>query len=60
MVRFDPGHNFLKTVDFKRGKDMLLYQLKNDDDVVGRIDAAKELAKLGTPRGRRRAARTPC
>ena len=28
---------------------MLLYQLKNDDDVVGRIDAAKELAKLGTP-----------
>ena len=48
MVRFDPGHNFLKTVEFKRGKDMLLYQLKHDDDVVGRIDAAKELAKLGT------------
>ncbi len=49
MVRFDPGHNFLKTVEFKRPKDMLLYQLKNDDDVTGRIDAAKELAKLGTP-----------
>ena len=49
MVRFDPGHNFLKTVEFKRGKDMLLYQLKNDDDAAGRIDAAKELAKLGTP-----------
>ncbi len=48
MVRFDPGHQMLKTVDFKRGKDMLLYQLKNDDDAVGRIDAAKELAKLGT------------
>ena len=48
MVRFDPGHNFLKTVDFKRGKDLLLYQLKNDDDATGRIDAAKELAKLGT------------
>ncbi|MHB8378134.1 MAG: M1 family aminopeptidase [Dehalococcoidia bacterium] len=47
MVRFDPGHNFLKTVEFKRPKDMLLYQLKHDDDVVGRIDAAKELAKLG-------------
>lgn len=48
MVRFDPGHNFLKTVEFKRGKEMLLYQLKHDDDVAGRIDAARELAKLGT------------
>ncbi|HXK34637.1 MAG TPA: M1 family aminopeptidase, partial [Dehalococcoidia bacterium] len=48
MVRFDRGHNFLKTVEFKRGKEMLLYQLKNDDDVVGRIEAARELAKLGT------------
>ncbi|MBI5284867.1 MAG: HEAT repeat domain-containing protein [Chloroflexi bacterium] len=48
MVRFDPGHNFLKSVEFKRPKDMLIYQLKNDDDAVGRIDAAKELAKLGT------------
>ena len=48
MVRFDPGHNFLKTVEFKRGKDLLLYQLQHDDDVIGRIDAAKELAKLGS------------
>src|SRR6185437_10988129 len=48
FVRFDPGHNFLKTVEFKRSKDMLLQQLKNDDDVIGRIDAAKELGKLGT------------
>jgi aminopeptidase N len=49
MVRFDPGGNFLKTVEFKRSKDMLLYQLEHDDDVVGRVDAAKELSKLGTP-----------
>jgi aminopeptidase N len=49
MVRFDPGHNFLKSVEFKRGKDMLVHQLKHDGDVIGRIDAAKELAKLGTP-----------
>ena len=49
MVRFDPGGNFLKTVEFKRPKEMLLYQLEHDDDVTGRIDAAKELAKLGTP-----------
>src|SRR3990172_3428644 len=37
MVRFDPGHNFLKSVEFKRPKDMLIYQPKNDDDVAGRI-----------------------
>ena len=49
MVRFDPGHNLLKTVEFKRPKEMLLYQLGHDGDVIGRIDAAKELAKLGTP-----------
>ncbi|MEX2246276.1 MAG: M1 family aminopeptidase [Dehalococcoidia bacterium] len=48
MVRFDPGHNFVKTVEFKRGKELLLHQLQHDDDVAGRIDAAKELAKLGT------------
>jgi aminopeptidase N len=48
MVRFDPGHNFLKSVDFKRGKDLLLYQLQHDTDAVGRIDAAMELAKLAT------------
>ncbi|HYM15044.1 MAG TPA: M1 family aminopeptidase [Dehalococcoidia bacterium] len=49
MVRFDPGQSFLKTVEFKRPKDMLLYQLEHDDDVTGRIGAARELAKLGTP-----------
>jgi aminopeptidase N len=48
LVRFDPGNNLLKTVEFKRPKEMLLFQLKNDDDVIGRIDAAKELAKLGS------------
>jgi len=48
LVRFDPGNHILKTVEFKRAKEMLLFQLKNDDDVIGRIDAAKELARLGT------------
>lgn len=48
FVRFDPGNNFLKTVEFKRGKDMLLAQLADDGDVIGRIDAARELSKLGT------------
>jgi aminopeptidase N len=48
LVRFDPGNNFLKTVEFKRSKDMLVYQLKHDGDVIGRIDSAKELGKLGS------------
>ena len=48
MVRFDPGGWLLKTVEFKRSAEMLTYQLRQDDDVLGRIDAAKELAKLGT------------
>ncbi|MCH8994235.1 MAG: HEAT repeat domain-containing protein [Chloroflexi bacterium] len=48
MVRFDPGGWLLKTVKFKRSQEMLLHQLRHDDDVLGRIDAAKELAKLGT------------
>ncbi len=48
MARFDPGNHFLKAVEFKRSKEMLLYQLKNDDDAIGRISAAKDLAKLGS------------
>jgi aminopeptidase N len=48
LVRFDPGGWLLKTVEFKRGQDLLLEQLQHDADVVGRIDAAKALAKLGT------------
>jgi aminopeptidase N len=48
MARLDHGHNFLKSVEFKRGKEMLRYQLEHDDDVVGRIDAARELSKIGS------------
>ena len=49
MVRVDPGYWCLKTLDFPRPKEMLLYQLRHDDDVIGRIQAASELAKLGAP-----------
>jgi len=49
MVQFDPGYWCLKTLDFTRTKEMLLYQLKHDDDVIGRIQAAQGLAKLGAP-----------
>lgn len=49
LVRFDPGNYLLKQVEFRPGKEMLLYQLERDDDVVGRIRAAQELAKIGGP-----------
>jgi aminopeptidase N len=48
LVRFDPGGWLLKTVEFKRSAEQLIEALKNDEDVLGHIDAAKELAKLGT------------
>lgn len=49
LVRFDPGNHVLKQVEFKPGKEMLLYQLEHDDDVIGRIRAAQELSKIGGP-----------
>jgi aminopeptidase N len=47
-VRLDPGNWTLKTLDFTRPKELLLHQLQHDPDVMGRIEAAKALAKLGT------------
>ena len=49
MMQFDPGFWCLKTVECTRPKEMLLYQLKNDEDVIGRVQAAQDLAKLGAP-----------
>ena len=49
MAQFDPGYWCLKTLEFNRPKEMLLYQIKNDDDVIGRIQAAQDLAKLAAP-----------
>ena len=51
MVQFDPGYWCLKTMAFTRPAEMLLYQLKHDEDVIGRINAAQELAKAGAPEG---------
>lgn len=48
MVRLDPGNWTLKTLDFPRPKELLLHQLEHDTDVMGRIEAAKALAKLGS------------
>lgn len=46
MVRFDPGNTIPKSLKFPRPKEMLIYQLENDPDCMGRIEAAKELAKI--------------
>ena len=48
-AQFDAGYSVLKTVDFTRPQDQLIYQLQNDEDVVGRIDAAQGLGKEGSP-----------
>ena len=46
-VRFDPGGWVLKTLKFELPAEMLRYQLTHDADVLGRIEAAEELGKLG-------------
>jgi aminopeptidase N len=48
LVSFDHGGWLLKTCEFKKSAEQLVYQLKHDDDVLGRIDATAELSKLGT------------
>ncbi len=49
-VRFDPGGWILKTLKFERPAEMLRYQLTHDADVLGRIEAAEALGKLGDPK----------
>lgn len=46
-VRFDQGSWLLKTLDFERPSALLRYQLRHDPDVLGRIEAAEALGKLG-------------
>ncbi len=49
LVRIDPGADVLKALDFQRSGEMLREQLANDEDVLGRIDAARALGKKGDP-----------
>jgi HEAT repeat protein len=46
MVLFDKGNQILKSMEFKKDKKELLYQLKNATEVADRADAAVELGKL--------------
>jgi len=45
LLRFDPDNVLLKEITFPKQRDELLYQLSHDD-VIGRMSAAAELAKL--------------
>jgi len=44
-IRWDKGNWILDLTDFPRSTRMLQYQLVNDDDVLGRIEAAGVLAQ---------------
>jgi len=43
QVRFDPRDWILKELDFPRSREELLYQLRNDPEISGRIEAARGL-----------------
>ncbi len=47
LARIDPGTHVLKSMEFQRPGEMLREQLAHDDDVLGRIDAARSLGKKG-------------
>ncbi|MCH2374164.1 MAG: HEAT repeat domain-containing protein [Planctomycetes bacterium] len=46
MVRFDPGDWILKEVEFKKSRAELIYQLKHDSDMMGRLRAATDIEKF--------------
>ncbi|HEY1482050.1 MAG TPA: M1 family aminopeptidase, partial [Candidatus Acidoferrum sp.] len=46
MVLFDKGNQILKSVEFKKEKSELLYQLKNAPELADRADAASALGKM--------------
>jgi aminopeptidase N len=48
-VRFDEGNHVLKTLDFRRPEELLLAQL-SEDEMTGRVEAAIQLGRRGTPR----------
>ncbi|HST89532.1 MAG TPA: M1 family aminopeptidase [Ktedonobacterales bacterium] len=49
-VRFDQGGWLVKTLDFERPSELSRVQLRHDPDVLGRIEAAEALGKLGDAR----------
>ena len=56
-VRFDQGNRVLKTLNFERPEEMLLGQLR-EDEITGRVEAALQLGRKGTPNAVEALART--
>ncbi|HVR75947.1 MAG TPA: M1 family aminopeptidase [Planctomycetota bacterium] len=46
LVRFDPGDWILKDLELEKSREELMYQLREDPDVMGRREAAAALKKL--------------
>lgn len=44
-LAFDPGNAIPKTLELDLPEDMLIAQLEHDDDVMGRVHAARNLAR---------------
>lgn len=49
MVLFDPGHNVLSKVTFKKSDADLLYQMNDAESVLDRLDAADALIARAKP-----------
>jgi len=49
FVRVDPYFRVVKEIEFERPTAELVAQLRDDDDIAGRIDAAGALGKKGSP-----------
>jgi aminopeptidase N len=49
FVSIDPAGRVLKTLEFSPGAAQLEARLQHDPEVIGRIEAAKGLAKIGSP-----------
>jgi aminopeptidase N len=43
MIRFDEGGHILKEMEFIKDRQELIYQLRHDDDVIGRLLAIQSL-----------------
>ena len=49
FVAIDPANRVLKTLDFAPGEAQLWARLTGDPEAVGRMEAARQLAKVGSP-----------
>jgi len=49
LFRFDPDNWILKTTEVTKPRKMWFHQLEHDKDPMGRIKAAHQLGKIGSP-----------